>query len=93
MAHEWVPPAVIASTPLRPLTATGAAESSSCRCPSWPALLRPQHLALPFARIAHEWSAPAAIVVASLKPLTVTGVEEFVVWPFPSWPYTFSPST
>jgi hypothetical protein len=100
MAHEWVPPALIASTVVRgllaPPTGTGVLEFTVVALPSWPAEFSPQHLAVPLLNMAHEWVPPALIATTLarglLAPPTNTGVlEKLAVEPLPSWPDEFDP--
>ena len=58
--------------------------------PSSPALLSPQHFAVPSVSTAHEWSVPAITLVVVVMPETSTGVVRSVVVPSPSWPLSFS---
>src|SRR5438067_2906773 len=48
-AQAWVPPALMATTPLpRPVTSTGVdVLKPACPLPSWPAALLPQHFTAP----------------------------------------------
>ena len=59
--------------------------------PSSPALLSPQHFAVPSVSTAHEWSNPRTTLVAVVIPETSTGVVRSVVVPSPSWPLLLKP--
>ena len=75
--QEWEPPAVIAVTPVRPLTATGVDELVVVPLPSWPEELRPQHLTVPVVSRAHECRPAGRDRATAVRPLTATGVDEF----------------
>ena len=87
-AHACAKPPVIATTFVRPLTATGVEELVNVPLPNCPSKLPPQHLTVPAANSAHECATPPEIVIATapLRPLTATGIDESVVVPLPSWP-------
>src|SRR5438046_945041 len=63
-AHEWAPPAPIATAVVRPVTATGVDAAVVVPLPNWPEPLAPQHFTVPFANNAHECEPPAAIATA-----------------------------
>src|SRR2546421_9715713 len=69
-AHEWVPPAAIATALVRPVTTTGVWASGTVPVPSCPAVLAPQHLAVPLGRHAHQWVPPATIATPLVPPGT-----------------------
>ena len=67
-----------------PVTATGvSAVVLSVLLPNCPALLSPQHLAVPFARSAQVWLRPTEMATAPASPLTVTGTFELLLVPLP----------
>ena len=68
----------------RNVTSTGVARSVVVPSPSSPALLSPQHFAVPSVSTAQEWSYPRTTLEAVVMPDTVTGVERSVVVPSPS---------
>jgi hypothetical protein len=72
------------------MTLTGVDASLVVPLPSWPELLRPQHLA-PIPTVAHTLYWPPAMLVAPVRFDTDTGVLERVVVPLPSWPKLFCP--
>jgi hypothetical protein len=93
-AHEWAPPALIATAVVRPRTATGVDAFVVVPFPNWPNSFSPQQLTVRFANNAHEWPPPALIATALvrvLNPLTTTDVDASVVVPFPNWPQALSP--
>src|SRR5207248_5700297 len=61
-AHEWFPPAAIATAVMNPLTTTGVDASVVVPFPNSPFPLLPQHFAVPLAKSAHAWFPPALIV-------------------------------
>ena len=65
-------------------TSTGVVRSVVVPSPSSPALLSPQHFAVPSVSTAHEWSYPRTTLVAVVMPETSTGVVRSVVVPSPS---------
>src|SRR5438105_127328 len=78
-------PVAMATTLVRPLTATGVSRFVVIvPMPSWPRLLAPQHFAEPSASTAQVKNRPAATATALLMPLTTTGLEDGVVLPLPS---------
>ena len=83
-AQECLPPALIATAVLRPVTTTGVDALVVVPLPSWPEALAPEHLAVPLASTAHEWLPPALIATAVLRPVTTTAVDALVVVPLPS---------
>ena len=58
--------------------------------PSWPSLLRPQHLAVSMV-VAQVWEVPAVMAVTPVSPATAVGTVRWVVVPSPSGPETFQP--
>jgi hypothetical protein len=79
-------PALIATTPLRLLTATGTFESVFDPFPNCPKPFKPQHWTVPPVTTAHVWPKPALIATAPLRLLTGTGTFEAVFDPFPNCP-------
>src|SRR5438270_23585 len=74
-----------------PVTTTGVWASVTVPLPSCPAVLAPQHLAVPLASNAHEWVPPAAIATALDRPVTTTSVWATVSVPLPSCPAVLAP--
>ena len=95
-AQVWFPPAPMALMPAgSPGTAAGMPVYIVVVgfCPSWPALLSPQHRTAP-PTSAQVWLSPAAIAVTPEEsPTAPTGtwLEPFIVVPFPSWPTLLLP--
>src|SRR5262249_24529863 len=87
-AHEGFRPssrAAGAPSPVRFFTVTGVSESTKLPSPSSPSVLKPQHLAVPFASSAQlcglaRRKPPVAIAIAPARLVDATGTElEFVV--------------
>jgi hypothetical protein len=87
----WNVPAVIATTPVKLLTATGTFESAFAPFPKVPKPLFPQQRTVPPAINAHVCTAPAAIATTPVKLLTATGTFESVLVPFPNCPEPLLP--
>jgi hypothetical protein len=62
-----VPPPLIATALLSPLTATGVEELVVVVLPSWPSVLSPQHLAVPLDSNAHAWVPPPLIAGVTVR--------------------------
>src|SRR5437879_2842307 len=97
-AHECDAPATVATTPVRPLTATGVEVFAVVPLPNCPDGFAPQHFMEPSANCAHECASPARTatppaetVSTPERPVTLTGMDELVVPPFPNWPELLAP--
>jgi hypothetical protein len=90
-AHVWVPPALTATTPESPDTATGIDESVVVPLPTWPYEFRPQHRTEPPFMSTQTYPLPDEMPRAPDNPVTCTGLIESSVVPFPSWPEEFNP--
>ena len=86
-------PAETAATPeVRPVTSTGVLRCVFVPSPSWPTLLRPQHLTPPAVVSAQVWKSPAETAATPpVRPVTSTGVLRCVFVPSPSWPLPLNP--
>src|SRR5437879_5790835 len=90
----------MATTPLRPLTATGAllegypqvrAGPFGAPVPNCPFPLFPQAQTVPSLFSARLWPPPPAMATTPLRPLTATGVLLLIFVPLPSCPKPLNP--
>src|SRR5438445_8377299 len=81
----------MATTPLRPLTATGVLPVVNARYCAVPANLNPQVQTVPSLFSAKLYPDPAAMATTPVRPLTATGVLLSVFVPLPNCPQPLYP--
>lgn len=85
-ASEWLAPAAIAMTLVRPETVTGLVRFVVLPSPSWPREFEPKAFTVPSERSTSTCSLPEAIAATFVRPVTSSGVRLSLVVPWPSWP-------
>jgi hypothetical protein len=83
-AHEYSRPAMMAVTPVSPVTRVGINRSAVVPSPSRPLPFSPQQTTVRFCLTAHVCSEPALIAITPVSPDTWVAVNRLVVVLSPS---------